>query len=449
MSIKRIAVPAVLGLCLVLAVVAGPTTADAVPPPSSLPSLPQVVSAQEGAGWLAGQLTASGYIPSPTVPGQADLAATANTVLALSSAGVDPTGAQAALSYLEAHVDAYVSVNGSDGPGQLALLILGAHALGVDPRSFGGTDLVARLLATERTTGANAGLFGVQPPAYDGAYRQGLSLAALAAAGVTGTSQVSSAEAWLRHQQCPDGGWTSYIKANNPCNGDPANFEGPDTNSTSLAVQGLSAQGGLSTTRANEALSFLEGAQDGDGGWGYEPNAADAPGSTDPDSTALVIQAIEALGTSPSSTVFVKGGANPVSALLGFQITSGTGSGAFAYPGVTGPNTLATYQAVPAVAGVVFPFNLHITTPSLANGSVGVQYSATVGASGGNPPYTWKLLAGSGVLPPGLSLGKATGTISGKPTTAGTYQFVIEVRDSAATPLDTRNISWKVFTIVT
>ena len=76
---------------------------------------------------------------------------------------------------------------------------------------------MARLLATERQSGVDAGLFGTQDPTFDGAFRQGLSLAALAAAGITTGSQVSAAVAWLTHQQCPDGGWTSYITLTNQC----------------------------------------------------------------------------------------------------------------------------------------------------------------------------------------------------------------------------------------
>ena len=324
-------------------------------------------------------------------------------VLALASTGTDPSAAHRALAYLETHVNDDVDVDGSDGPGQLALLILDVHALGGNPWSVGGTDLVSRLLATERTSGADKGLFGAQDPTYDGAYRQGLALAALAGAGVTSQAQVGSAESWLLGQQCPDGGWTSFITSDNPCTGDPADFEGPDTNSTALAVQGLSAQGVLGSTAAGKAATFIRGAQDSDGGWGYEPGTARAPGSTDPDSTALVIQAILALGQSPSAVGFDRGKANPISALLSFQLTSGSGKGAFLYPGSTAPNLLATYQAVPAAASVKLPFNLAVTTSSLRNGAVGVPYSATLSAHGGNGPHTWQLVGGS-ALPAGLVL---------------------------------------------
>jgi hypothetical protein len=387
-------------------------------------------------------------MPNGSTPPGPDLEATANTILALASAGVDPSGARNALTYMKGQVDNYVTVDGSDGPGQLALLILDAHALGANPESFGGTNLVARLLATERTTGTNAGLFGAQDPTYNGAYRQGLALAALAAVGDTASSKVGAPEAWLTAQQCPDGGWTSYVTTDNPCNGDPADYEGPDTNSTALAVEGLSAQGVLGSKAAGKALRFIEHAQNRDGGWGYEPNAADAPGSSDPDSTALVIQAVLALGKSPSANTFVQGGANPVSTLESFQLTSGSGSGAFFYPGSSDPDTLATYQAVPAAAGVKFPFNLAITTTSLPAGVDGRAYSATLSASGGNAPYTWELASGSGPLPSGLRLSKS-GTISGKPTGAGST-FTVEVLDTkTATVPHTRNIAWHVLTIST
>jgi hypothetical protein len=459
MSIKRIVASAALGACLTFAVVAGPATAHAAAPPTAasrataaptaapLPTLPQVSSAQQGAVWLADRLTASGFIPSPTNPAQPDLGTTANVVLALASAGVDPSGAHHALAYLAAHVNAYVKVAGNDGPGQLALLILDAHALRTSPTSFGGTDLVTRLLATERKSGPDKGLFGAQDATYDGAYRQGLALAALAGAGVTSPAQVGLAESWLLGQQCPDGGWTSLVSTTNPCSGNPADFEGPDTNSTALAIQGLSAQGVLGSAAAAEASTFIAKAEDSDGGWGYEPNAKGAPGSTDPDSTALVIQSILALGQSPSATAFVKTGANPVSALLSFQLKTGSGKGAYFYPGSRTPNVLATYQAVPAAASVKIPFDLAISPPSLPTGTVGTAYSVTLTSTGGTGHDRWGWVAGS-AIPPGLVLHPLTGVLSGRPTEVGTFRLTIEMTDGRTTTKPaTDDVAWKVFTL--
>ncbi len=332
MPVKRVLV-ALLGAGITIAVAAGPASAlsgslptAAATPPATLPLVPQ---ARAAASWLAGQLTPQGDVASTVSPGQPDLSSTVQVSLALAAANTDPAAARAALNYMAGQVQNYVSVDGSDGPGQLALLILAAHALGADPTDFGGTNLVSRLLATEQTGGPDTGLFGAQDPTFDGAYRQGLSLAALAAAGVRAPG---AAVGWLLAQQCPDGGWTSYVSPDNPCDGDPADFEGPDTNSTALAVEGLAAERALTGPVTASALSFLAGAQDPDGGFSYFPNAPDAPGTTDPDSTALVIQGLVALGQSPSAPPFRQGTATPVSALESFQLTSGADAGALIFP---------------------------------------------------------------------------------------------------------------------
>jgi subtilisin family serine protease len=71
---------------------------------------------------------------------------------------------------------------------------------------------------------------------------------------------------------------------------------------------------------------------------------------------------------------------------------------------------------------------LAITPPfSLAGGTVGVTYSATLTASGGTPPYSWSAFG----LPAGLSINPATGEITGIPTTAGTSAVTVTVTDSA------------------
>ena len=360
MSVNRLLVLVAAAACLVVSVAAAPTVALASTPSvgTSTP-FPLTHAAQQGAAWLGGQLTQAGFISSQTSPGSADLSGTANTVLALASAGVDANGAYAASRYLAGHVDDYVVSGGADGPAQLALLVLDAHALGQDPSDFGGTDLVSRLLATEQTSGPDRGLFGSEAQAANyqaGNYQQGLALAALAAAGVHGTAQTALATTWLLGQQCPDGGWTTPDDVNVPCSGSPANFAGPDTNATAVAVEGLAAQGALPAQASTNALSFLIAGQDGDAGWSYYPNSVVVPQTTDPDSTALVIQALLAMGTSPTDPRLQKGGGDPASELLGFQITAGSGAGAFAFPGTTGPNLLATYQGVPAAAGVTLPF---------------------------------------------------------------------------------------------
>lgn len=71
---------------------------------------------------------------------------------------------------------------------------------------------------------------------------------------------------------------------------------------------------------------------------------------------------------------------------------------------------------------------LSITTSSpLPNGTVGAAYSQSLAASGGAPPYTWSVTG----APTWLTV-SAAGVMSGTPTTAGTANFTVQVRDNAS-----------------
>jgi hypothetical protein len=82
-------------------------------------------------------------------------------------------------------------------------------------------------------------------------------------------------------------------------------------------------------------------------------------------------------------------------------------------------------------------FTLHVvgaqitSVSPLPKGTVGTAYSTTLAAKGGSKPYTWSLVKGA-VLPAGLTLGATTGTISGTPTTAGTFSFSVKVTTTAS-----------------
>ena len=73
------------------------------------------------------------------------------------------------------------------------------------------------------------------------------------------------------------------------------------------------------------------------------------------------------------------------------------------------------------------------TTNPLPGAPLNSAYNTTVTASGGTAPYTFTLASGS-ALPAGLSLtsGSPSATISGTPTATGTFQFTIDVKDSAS-----------------
>lgn len=78
--------------------------------------------------------------------------------------------------------------------------------------------------------------------------------------------------------------------------------------------------------------------------------------------------------------------------------------------------------SVPGCGGGGAIPGLMVKTTSLPDGSVNQPYSALLMATGGTPPYFW-ILTGTTVMPPGLNWDatSGSGTISGAPTTAGTY----------------------------
>jgi Zn-dependent metalloprotease len=68
-----------------------------------------------------------------------------------------------------------------------------------------------------------------------------------------------------------------------------------------------------------------------------------------------------------------------------------------------------------------------VTNPGNKTGTVGTAISSfTMSASGGTAPYTWSATG----LPPGISIGSSSGTVSGTPTTAGTYSVTVTATGS-------------------
>ena len=92
------------------------------------------------------------------------------------------------------------------------------------------------------------------------------------------------------------------------------------------------------------------------------------------------------------------------------------------------PSESPTPAASPTPASSPSPAKLIIRSLPFHLGEVGVTYGTVVlVAAGGVKPYKWSIQGGA--LPPGLALstgGKATG----KPTTAGTFAFVVRLEDS-------------------
>jgi hypothetical protein len=127
-----------------------------------------------------------------------------------------------------------------------------------------------------------------------------------------------------------------------------------------------------------------------------------ATGGTPPYHWALASGALPAgLTLAASGTITGTPSAATNAASIGLKVTD-SGS-----PAQSSARTLSL---------TIAPSALVVTTTSLAPAQVGKAYTATLTASGGTPPLTWSIAAGS--LPAGLSLTPSSGVIAGTPQTA-------------------------------
>ncbi len=108
--------------------------------------------------------------------------------------------------------------------------------------------------------------------------------------------------------------------------------------------------------------------------------------------------------------------------------------------GAESTQVIATQVSNPANSGTLtlVTFGSPVIPPqTLFPGSVNEAYAADIVVRGGYTPYSWSCIpacatTGSGDLPPGLALsdsGTAVTTLSGTPSTAGTYSFTVQVED--------------------
>jgi subtilase family serine protease len=190
----------------------------------------------------------------------------------------------------------------------------------------------------------------------------------------------------------------------------------------------------------------------------HDISATPNPSSTTQQQTPFVMgtTAIPCTGSAAAAGIFTDTSTNPASNsanCYGYEITV-TGSGSTLtttpnYYGILSTADNASSPAFPATPGYDLATGLgspnvsalinapqwaglSITTLTLPQGTVGSAYSQAIAASGRITPYTWSVVSGS--LPQGLTIGSATGVISGTPTAAGVSTFTIQVADSESTP---------------
>jgi hypothetical protein len=322
--------------------------------------------------WLAAQVGPDGAV---NVPGEtfSTISQTMYAANGLAASGQHRDALARAMTYIGSHVDEWVVNDGSgstvapagtDLPERLGSLILLVRTVGGDPSSFGSpaTNLVARANALYSVS--VSGFYGYQEP-YSSVQDQSLVVLALIA---TGSTPPSAAVQWIVDQQCVGGtnpagalgGWQAFRSLTNnvlnDCDApDSVNYVGADTNSTAFAMQALEAAG--ETAAISGALTFLHAAQTSTG-----VQAGGFPwftgGDPDPNSTALVIQALLSAGQSPTGGAWMVNGSSPFSILSSWQITAPGADFGSIYaswqPGV--PSLLATYQGLWGLTLTAFPF---------------------------------------------------------------------------------------------
>lgn len=311
------------------------------------------VSAQGGANDAAIQ-KAVAYIRAQQAPDGTfagfGAGSTADALYALAAAGINPAaltngGASASQGLAAATPEAVKD------PGVAAKFVLAALLTGQDPRALGGTDVVAVVQN------------GFDPIAQQYGKDTTSSALAVLALHAAGDQVQPKALAKLEQLQLPDGGWSF----------DGTAATGSDTNTTAIVLQALIAANSTADARTR-ALGYIRTQQNNDGGFPYS-QTSQFGNASDANSTAVTIQAILAAGESLAS--WAKNGTTPLDRLLAFQNTSG----AFRYQDATpDDNQLATYQAVPAIAGKSFP--LEPILIALPAAQTGATPTPTPGASG-------------------------------------------------------------------
>jgi hypothetical protein len=277
------------------------------------------LQALDALGWLEAQQTIAGSFGS--------VAATLESMLA-----VGANGQRAAALRREpggASVEAYISTVGraysradAGAAGKLAVAVAAANAClpagSVTPSSHYSLTLGAYSSAT----GSNAWAL----------------LGAIAISETVPSAAVDS----VREQQLASGAW------------EWSPGFGEDTNSTALAIQALIAAGvPVSATEVVSGLAWLDAVQSADGGFPYAPGAEAV---SDVNSTSYVLQALAAAGEDPTAARWTASGGH----VLGYLATLQLADGSVEWMPGSGPNQLATQQAIPALLGQPHPVQVRV-----------------------------------------------------------------------------------------
>ena len=193
-----------------------------------------------------------------------------------------------------------------------------------------------------------------------------------------------------------------------------AGYAGPDSFTyTATGPSGTSAPGTVAITVSAPTIAISPATLPGATGSTPYSQTITASGGTGPYAYTLTAGALPA-GMTLSSA----------GALSGTPTATGTYDFTVrATDSSTGGGPFSSDRAYSLVVGAP---TITLSPATFAPGVVGVLYSQTITASGGDGSYTYALL--SGALPTGLALSGA-GVLSGTPTAAGTYGFTFTATD--------------------
>jgi Prenyltransferase and squalene oxidase repeat len=280
---------------------------------AALPSTARAVDTTETVQWLVEHQNPDGGW-GPSVGDGSSVETTAWVMLGLEAAGGNPLDVMKAgrspVDFLRANVGDLSSA------GDYARTIVALEGAGVDPRSFGGRDLVERLLDRRAANGSYVGWPGTTA----------FAVIALRAAGATGSLQHTID--WLATVQNPDGGWGDLPQP-------PSTADG-----TGAVLQAIPH-----TKPAVDALEYLRGHQRGGGGYVTGGN-----GAVNSMSTAWAVQGMLAAGVDPATVR--KGGRSA----LDYLATRRAKDGHYTYSSSSDQTPVwVTGQVLAAVAGEAFP----------------------------------------------------------------------------------------------
>ncbi|MFN8216877.1 MAG: prenyltransferase/squalene oxidase repeat-containing protein [Solirubrobacterales bacterium] len=270
---------------------------------------------RRAADWLRSVQNEDGGFPSS--PGERSGAETTGwAMLGLEAAGINPLDVRSAgrspVDFLRTGIAAMQK------PGDIARTILALEGAGVDPRDFGGHNLLERLRNKRRK---------------DGSYEEwpgstSFAVLALRAGGATGGLERTLK--WLNAAQNQDGGWGDVP-------GGPSSAD-----NTAAALQALTP----GSRASKRGLDYLRKVQRKGGGFPLGGN-----GELNTQSTAWAIQGIIAAGADPQQ---FRKGASAAEYLAARQ----AGDGHYRYSKSSDQTpTWVTAEAMAAVAGKPFPLS--------------------------------------------------------------------------------------------